>query len=103
MIECIPWNETREQCSKTIKAQYQNLSLANLIHTDGFAATAVIEFYDVGDVIEQYPLNGTSDGLCKTIKGQYYKNSLANFIHEDGRSATGIIEIVYETNPYNRE
>lgn len=96
MIECIPWNEAVDHCSKCIKAQYQNLSLANLIHTDGFAATAVIEASYVEDVKELIPLNPTSDGLCKTIKGQYFKNSLANFIHEDGRSATGIMEIVYE-------
>lgn len=96
MIECIPWNEAKDYCSKTIKAQYQNLSLANLIHTDGFSATAVIELYDVEDVKDMIPLNPTTDGICKTIKGQYFKNSLANFIHEDGRSATGVIEIIYE-------
>jgi hypothetical protein len=95
-IECVPWNEAAGNVSKTIKAQYQNLSLANLIHTDGFSATAVIEVGYVDDVKELIPLNPTSDGLCKTIKGQYFKNSLANFIHEDGRSATGIMEIVYE-------
>jgi hypothetical protein len=95
-IECIPWNECSGGVSKTIKAQYTNLSLANLIHTDGFAATAVIEVGYVEGKKELIPLNPTADGLCKTIKGQYYKNSLANFIHDDGRSATGIIEIIYE-------
>lgn len=96
MIECITLNECTSGVCKTIKAQYNNLSLANIIRTDGFTATAVIEIGYVDEVKEMIPLNPTSDGLCKTIKGQYFKNSLANFIHDDGRSATGIIEIVYE-------
>ena len=31
---------------RTIKANYQKVSLANLIRTDGLGATAIMEIYD---------------------------------------------------------
>lgn len=44
MKKHIPFNPYKDGTCRTIKAQYNNSSLANFVRQDGFGATGVIEY-----------------------------------------------------------
>lgn len=48
-IEFITVNEREDGISHTIKAQYQNTSLANLIRSGSYSATGIIEIVYIGN------------------------------------------------------
>lgn len=77
-----PVNVTPEGKSQTIKAQYQNTSVANVCcYHSTYGATGVAE-----------PVNAAENGKSHTMKAQYYKNGIANFITNNGFDATAVAE-----------
>lgn len=81
-----PVNITPDGKSQTIKAQYQNTSVANVCcYHSTYGATGVAE-----------PVNTTSDGKAVTLKAQYYKNGTANLLNDNAKggkyAASGVAE-----------
>ncbi len=95
-----PINITKDGKSQTIKAQYQQTSVANICcYTSTYGASGVAE-----------PVNTTDNGKAWTIKSQYYKNNITNILNDNTEgcrfTASGVAEPVCASlieQPYGRK
>lgn len=77
-----PVNITNEGKSQTIKAQYQQSSIANFCkYTSTYGATGVAE-----------PVNTTIDGKAQCLRATYYKDGVRNIVGNNIDKKTGVAE-----------
>ena len=79
-----PVNITNEGKSQTIKAQYQQSSIANFCkYTSTYGATGVAE-----------PVNTTIGGKAQCLRATYYKDGVRNIVGNNIDKKTGVAELI---------